>query len=97
MTELQRVGREIAARAAGFYLRKVDQKPNLDCLAAALERECLKARDEAFRDASDAMAANMTDVALQTFQASYVLAGLAAAKACLSGTSAGVVAAAGGS
>jgi hypothetical protein len=64
------------------YLRKhgIDPREHLDALLPLLREEATKGAAEALDDAAAAYAANMPQVAEQTFAATMLLAGVAAAK-----------------
>lgn len=71
---------DTAMRAAVQYIRQHQLKYNIGRLVECLRAHVKKHMNEALDDAKQALDANMTGAALQTFQASMVLAGIDATK-----------------
>lgn len=81
---------DLAMRGAVEYLRQHDHLARvsrddaaLDRLIACLRAECRATLTEAMRDARDALSAGMAVAAETTFAASFRLAGIRAARACV--------------
>ena len=85
--QLGTVAAEVAMRSAAAYLRKqnVDvQSINYDRLTETLRRSTKAALSQALDDAREAFECRMDAIGVQTFQASFVVAGVNAAKEYLS-------------
>ena len=71
---------DTAMRAAVEYLRVHSLKADVDALLECLRSWCRIKLDEALRDAKEAIACNMMQVAMATFKATAAQAGIEAAK-----------------
>jgi hypothetical protein len=80
MSTIENLIVDTASRAACHYLRSHGLSANVETLAACVRSHCKARLAEAYRDACDALSANMDKVACSTFLASFVLAGIEAAK-----------------
>ena len=72
----------VVYRAARAYLSQHDLEADEAALGACVKSWCNAQLVQALADAKQAMDCGMQEVALQTFHASFVLAGIEAAKEC---------------